>query len=66
VVEHVWDLNSLLDEGSLVGSMLKALFGYNGDPSLTEVLAYMAYIGAVFFSLYHSGRRQVAVSGTRT
>ena len=65
VVEHVWDLNGLLDEGSLVGSMLKALFGYNGNPSLTEVLAYSAYFGAVYFGLRVSGRAQVAVAEPR-
>jgi high-affinity iron transporter len=43
VVEHVWDLNPVLDEDSTVGSILKALVGYNGNPSLTEVLAYVGY-----------------------
>jgi len=43
VVEHVWDINFLLDEDSTLGIMLKALFGYNGNPSLTEVLAYSGY-----------------------
>lgn len=43
VVEHVWDTNALLDENSTAGLLLKALFGYNGNPSLTEVLAYIAY-----------------------
>jgi high-affinity iron transporter len=43
VVEHVWDLNPLLDEGSGLGQILTALVGYNGDPSLTEVLAYAGY-----------------------
>jgi high-affinity Fe2+/Pb2+ permease len=31
--------------------MLKALFGYNGNPSLTEVLAYFIYFVATFFGL---------------
>ena len=43
VVEHVWDLNPVLDEGSVGGELLKALFGYNGNPSLTEVVAYLGY-----------------------
>ncbi|HSR34657.1 MAG TPA: FTR1 family protein, partial [Anaerolineae bacterium] len=41
VIEHVWDLNPVLDENSGVGQILKALFGYNGNPSLTEVVAYI-------------------------
>ncbi len=43
LVETVWNLNPVLDENSLVGSILKALFGYNGDPSLMEVIGYLFY-----------------------
>src|SRR3990170_5971881 len=32
LVEHVWDINHILDDGSGVGLWLKALFGYNGNP----------------------------------
>ncbi len=45
VVEHLWDVNALIDEKSFFGQMLSALFGYNGNPSLTEVAAYLAYLG---------------------
>jgi len=48
IVEHVWDVNMILDENSLAGELLKTLFGYNGNPSLTEILAYFAYIATVF------------------
>lgn len=51
VVEHVWDLNPILDEGSALGQILTALTGYNGDPSLTEVLAYVGYWLAVSLAL---------------
>jgi len=44
VVEHVWDLNVVLDETSLLGQLLRTLFGYNGNPSLTEMIAYFAYL----------------------
>ncbi len=57
IIEHVWDLNPILDENSLPGEMLKALFGYNGNPSLTEVLAYLAYFIAIFAGLRWSGPR---------
>jgi high-affinity iron transporter len=50
-VEHVWDVNPLLDENSTTGLMLKALFGYNGNPSLTEVLSYFAYFALIILSL---------------
>ncbi len=51
VVEHLWDTNSILDEGSILGQMARALFGYNANPSLTEALAYLAYLGGVLIAL---------------
>jgi high-affinity iron transporter len=47
VIEHVWDMNVVLDETSLLGQLLKTLFGYNGNPSLTEIIAYFAYLAVV-------------------
>jgi high-affinity iron transporter len=47
IVEHVWDVNMILDENSIAGLLLKTLFGYNGNPSLTEMIAYFAYIAVV-------------------
>ncbi len=54
VIEHVWDTNSILDENSTLGSLLNALFGYNGNPSLTEVLTYFGYFVAIFLGLRYS------------
>ncbi len=51
VIEHVWDLNSVVSEDSTFGLFLKALFGYNGNPSLTEVLAYLGYLLVISLSL---------------
>lgn len=44
LMEHVWDMNGILDENGIVGSMMKALFGYNGNPNLLEVIFYGVYI----------------------
>jgi len=60
IIEHVWDMNPpqnpdgsypLLHDNGAVGGVLKGLFGYNGDPSLIEVLGYAVYI-AVIFTVY--------------
>ena len=51
VIEHVWDVNPLLDENSTLGLMLKALFGYNGNPSLTEVISYFVYFIVILLGL---------------
>ncbi len=47
LIAPVWDTNSILPEESLVGSFLKVLVGYNGNPSLLEVLSYLGYWVAV-------------------
>lgn len=57
VIEHVWDVNPVLDENSGVGQILKALFGYNGNPSLTEVIAYVGYWVVVLLALRHRRTR---------
>lgn len=44
VVEHVWDINNVLHEKAGVGAFLKGLFGYNGNPSLVEVVVYPLYM----------------------
>jgi high-affinity iron transporter len=44
VVEHVWDINHILPEKSTFGRFLAALFGYNANPSLVEVGAYLSFI----------------------
>ena len=46
-IEHVWDMNSIIPESSLVGQLLTTLFGYNSNPDLTEVIAYLVYIVTV-------------------
>ena len=51
VIEHVWDVNPILSENSTLGLILKSLFGYNGNPSLTEVLAYGVYFVIVLLGL---------------
>ena len=58
-VAPVWDINPVLPESSLVGSFMKALFGYNGDPSLLEVTSYLAYWVAVLLGVRWWVRRLV-------
>jgi high-affinity iron transporter len=63
-IEHVWNTNAIVSENSSVGDFLKTLFGYNGNPSLLEVLVWWAYLGAtlVFFLRPLVGRRAEPVS----
>jgi len=49
IIAPLFDINPILNEKGLIGSFLKGLFGYNGNPSLLEVMAYMAYLGVIFY-----------------
>jgi high-affinity iron transporter len=60
VIEHIWDLNAILSETSFAGTIFKTLFGYNANPSLTEIIAYALYLIAVFFSLRRLMRKEDA------
>ncbi len=44
VIEHLWNINPILNERQGLGSFLKAIFGYNGNPSLVETAAYFGYL----------------------
>ena len=63
-IEHVWDTNAVINEDSNVGEFMTALFGYNGNPSLLEVVAWAAFLltALAFFvrPLFNWGRRPVA------
>lgn len=63
---EVWNINPplladggypLLHENGLIGGMAKALFGYNGNPSALEVIAYMAYLSIAFTYLWLKQKR---------
>lgn len=43
-IEHVWDTNAFINEEGTLGGILKGLFGYNGNPSLMEIGAYVLYV----------------------
>jgi len=60
IVEHVYDLNSIVPETSTLGQFLKALFGYSGSPSLIEMLAYVAYFVVVLGLVWLFNRKPVA------
>jgi high-affinity iron transporter len=45
--QTAWNINSFLNEKQGLGAFLKSLFGYNGNPSILEVLIYSIYLLAV-------------------
>jgi high-affinity iron transporter len=55
-IEHAYDINHVLDEKGPVGSVLKSLFGYNGNPSLLEIISYLGYL-LLTYGLYRNIER---------
>ncbi len=64
VIEHVWDFNGILSDKSEMGLLLKALVGYNGNPSLTEVGAYISYLAIMVVLLMTQRRKRNSASVT--
>jgi len=60
IINPIWNLNPIMDENSFLGSILKVLFGYNGDPTLTESLAYVVYLVLILL-----GIRRIVLVETR-
>lgn len=52
IVEHVWDINNVLPEKSTFGRFLTAIVGYNANPSLVEVIAYLVYLVLVLVNFF--------------
>ena len=52
LVEHVWDINHILSEKSTFGLFLKAILGYNANPSLIEVIVYPLYLALALGSYF--------------
>ena len=44
VIDPVWDINHIVYDKSTFGRFLTAIVGYNGNPSLVEVLSYATYL----------------------
>ncbi len=44
LVEHVWDINHVLNEATGAGGFMKGILGYNGNPSLVELIAYGMFL----------------------
>lgn len=61
LVPKMYDITSLLGTDNFIGGTLKALFGYNPAPSLTEMLVYLGVIAVVILSTY----RPIRLARTR-
>ncbi len=62
--ETVFDLSNALPTDSPVGAVLAGLLGYNDTPSVSEVVAYVAYLIPVL-TLFLTGGSRAVPSGRR-
>ena len=57
IIDHIYDINPIFDENGVFGGILKGLFGYNGNPSLIEMIVYwMFLIGGGYLFLRFSNQ----------
>ena len=52
VIEHVYDINWLINGQSTAGKLLTALLGYDASPSLAEIFGYVGYWALIGFWMY--------------
>ena len=64
VIDPVWNLNSILPDSSVIGQVLKSLFGYEATPSLTSVISYLIYLVSLGLILFRP-RLSVARSSSQ-
>ncbi len=57
IVEHLYDMNNLFNEKGAIGQFAKGIFGYNGNPSLIEVMTYIFYVIGAFWLFTMKPRR---------
>jgi high-affinity iron transporter len=44
IITPLYDMNHVIHDDSMLGELLSGLFGYNANPSLLEVIGYVAYL----------------------
>ena len=47
IKDNVYDINNFISKDSIIGGILKSLFGYNPSPSLLEIIIYLAYVSVI-------------------
>lgn len=52
LINQVWNINSIINENSIFGGLLESLIGYNANPSLVEIMAYLVYLSGIGIVLY--------------
>ena len=59
IVNQLYNFDTIIPESTVVGQFLKALFGYNSTPSLTESIGYVGYFVVTYLAARWINRRPV-------
>lgn len=51
-IEQIWSTKGLLDQKSMMGSLMKSIFGYADSPNLVQVIAYWTYLMGAFYAYF--------------
>jgi len=65
---EVFDVSSRLPDDSGVGAILRAVIGYQANPTMLELLAWIGYVvltGVFYFRPYGGSRPRIAVTGAK-
>src|SRR3989344_3276496 len=60
IITPLFNINNILSDNGIAGGFLKGLFGYNGNPSLMEVIAYFSYLAVI--SILYVGIRNSRIA----
>jgi high-affinity iron transporter len=56
LITPLWNTGAVLSDESGAGRLLASLFGYSSDPSLIEVLGWVAYLGGTLTAYFRTDR----------
>ncbi len=60
IISPIWNINPILNDHSILGTVFSTLFGYHGSPSLTEALGYLGYILIALYAFTKTRKQQTA------
>ena len=63
IITPLFNINYVLNEKGILGSFLKGMFGYNGNPSFLEVIAWVSYLALIFYLYKRIESSRVKASG---
>jgi high-affinity iron transporter len=62
----VYDINGFLSDKGDIGSILKGLFGYNGNPGLIEIISYWVYMAFISIVWIKKSKNQITEKNGNT